>query len=132
MLLLGHWDFSNDGCDSDSTVPAAYKRLMTLPACQPIASKLRYFVGHKHCNLIWEKDVGFMVGANGMVDGFCDPMFGIPVVDTTGGQFKVYYFPINNLASGLDNFDAVLSCVKQNGVSGCYHLAVDWTHAPVA
>jgi hypothetical protein len=39
--------------------------LAGLPACSPIASKLRYFVGHKHCNKVVKQDVGFMIGGLG-------------------------------------------------------------------
>jgi hypothetical protein len=61
ILLLGHWDGSGDGCPSDASVPAAYKELTNLPACAAVSSKIKYFMGHKHCNYVAETDVGFMV-----------------------------------------------------------------------
>ena len=139
LLLLGHWNSDGDGCDSLSPVPTIYQELAALPACAPVQSKLRYFMGHKHCNMVTETNVGFMVGAQGMSDkDECGGAYGIPVVDTTGGRFKVYYFPIaqgKNIGGydvpTFDNYDAILSCVKANGVSGCYHLATVWADVPL-
>lgn len=61
VSLLGHWNSDGSGCESDMTVGSVYAELVQLPACQPIASKLKYFVGHKHCNIIMQENVGFMV-----------------------------------------------------------------------
>ena len=139
LLLLGHWNSDGDGCDSVSDVPLIYTEMAALPECVPVASKLRYFMGHKHCNIVTEANVGFMVGAQGMSDhSECGGTYGIPVVDTTGGTFKVYYFPIaqaRNLVNAdvptFDNYDAILSCIKTSGVSGCYHLATLWAETPL-
>jgi hypothetical protein len=131
VLLLGHWNSDGDGCDSDASVPAAYQELSQLAECANVTPKVKYFMGHKHCNVVVEPDVGFMVGAQGMSDASdCGGAFGIPVVDTTGGTFKVYYFPIAQ-AGEFDNYDATLSCVQANGVSGCYHLATLWSSTPL-
>lgn len=126
LLLLGHWNNEGDGCDADTAVPAIYKTIIDLPSCAPLASKTRYFMGHKHCNIVTEKNVGFMVGAQGMSDASsCGGAFGIPVVDTTGGRFKVYYFPVDQ-ANEFDNYDKIHSCFEEKGVSGCYDLAEVW------
>ena len=55
--------------------------------------------------------------------------FGIPVVDSTqDGRFVVYYFSFAQ--EGMyDRFDEVIACVKERGVSGCYHLAEVWSDA---
>lgn len=128
LLLLGHWNGEGDGCPADASVPAAYKELMSLPACAAVAPKMKYFMGHKHCNYVTETDIGFMVGAVGMADSDCVGTFGIPVVDSTDGKFNVYYFPISQAgSSGFDNYDGTLSCFLANGVSGCYHLAQLWS-----
>lgn len=126
VVLLGHWNSDGDGCESDMTVQSVYSELMSLKSCAPISSKLKYFVGHKHCNIVLEDKVGFMVGGQGMGDATaCGGSFGIPVVDTTGGSFKVYFFPIAQ-ANAFDNYDTVLNCIKSSGVSKCYHLATQW------
>ena len=128
LFLLGHWNSNGDGCDSDATVPAVYKTIVSLPACAPLASKVRYFMGHKHCNIVTEPNVGFMVGAQGMSDATsCGGAYGVPIVDTTGGRFRVYYFPIAQ-ANSFDNYDTILSCIKAKGVSGCYDLAQEWAN----
>ena len=94
---------------------------------------MKYFMGHEHCNTITEPDLGYMVGANGMAG--CGE-WGLPVVDTTDssdGSFKMYYFQLftapgvrNNFTQPTDNFDEIASCFRENGVSGCYHLATRW------
>eukprot|EP01034_Spumella_vulgaris_P030361 gene30361-37563_t len=49
---------------------------------------------------------------------------GMPVVDTTGGRFRVYYFVIaQNTENSVDNFEDVLSCVQNFGLSRCYQYA---------
>jgi len=132
IVLLNHWNGAGDGCDDDMTSAAVYSKLLTMPQCAPVANKMRHFMGHKHCNLITDKDVGFMVGAMGMADASgCGGDFGFPVVDTTGGKFQVYYFPIDAENGFVDNYDAILSCVKANGASGCYHLATLWSSTPL-
>jgi hypothetical protein len=131
FLILGHWNSDGDGCASDMTVPSVYTNIAQLPACAPVASKMKYMLGHKHCNIIMDANVGFMVGGMGMSDASaCGGSFGIPVVDTTGGTFKVYFFPVNQ-AQEFDNYDTILNCINQNGVSGCYHLAEEWSNVPL-
>lgn len=131
FLILGHWNNGGDGCDSDMTVPEVYSSIAALPACASVAPKMKYFLGHKHCNIIVEPNVGFMVGGMGMSDATsCGGSFGVPVVDTTNGQFRVFFFPVNQ-ANEFDNYDAILSCITDNGVSGCYHLATEWTAASI-
>lgn len=130
VLLVGHWNQDGDGCETTATVPNVYAEMKSLPACQPIISKLKYFMGHKHCNYVTETDNGFMVGGGGMSDKDCMGDFGFTVVDTMDKRFKVYYFPIAH-ASDYDNYDSILSCVKTNGVAGCYHLAQKWTDIPL-
>ena len=61
LLLLGHWNSEGDGCTADAAVPAAYQELIKLPACAAVSSKMKYFMGHKHCNYVTETDIGFMV-----------------------------------------------------------------------
>ena len=57
----------------------------------------------------------------------CGGSYGVPVFDATDGRFRVYYFLLNTI-DGVDNFDAVLTCVQENGISGCYHLAEEWAN----
>jgi hypothetical protein len=94
LLLEGHWNSEGNGCEADMTVPDVYASIAALPACQPVAAKMRYMLGHKHCNEVIDKDVGFMVGGWGMSDYACGGSFGLPIIDTTGGQFRVLYLPL--------------------------------------
>lgn len=126
ILLVGHWNNAGDGCSSNAAVPAVYNELVALPACSKVASRIKFFMGHQHCNKVTLADIGFMVGAQGMSDSSsCGGAYGIPVVDTTNGYFKLYYFPVAQ-ANEFDNYDEILSCIKSKGVSNCYNLATLW------
>lgn len=135
VLLLGHWNGDGgDGCDSDMSVPNAFHELLDIDACAPLANKLRYVEGHKHCNLVEENGTGFMVAGMGM-SGCGD--FGFPVFDSVGDEFNVYYFPLQQAPIGgidnvFDNYDAILSCIQAKGVSGCYDMATKWSTTPIA
>jgi hypothetical protein len=61
VVLLGHWNNDGDGCESDMTVPTLFEAMKSLPACAPLENKMKYFMGHKHCNYVTDTDVGFMV-----------------------------------------------------------------------
>ncbi len=130
MDLEGHWNSKGDGCSADATVPAVYSELYQLPACQAVKSKMKYFMGHKHCNYVTAPEVGFMIGGLGMSDSSCAPIFGFSVVDTTANQVNIYYFPVQQVDETddtYDNYDTILNCVEANGVSGCYSLAQKWS-----
>ena len=130
ILLQSHWNEEGYGCEGAMTTPAVYAEMAALPECSSVLPKMKYFMGHEHCNTITEPGLGYMVGAQGM--GGCGE-WGIPIVDTTSGSFKVYYFllyiqpgPMNSATEAVDNFEAVYSCFRDNGVSNCYHLATEW------
>ena len=63
LLILGHWNLEGDGCDINSTVPSFHTALKKNPLCASVASRMKYFEGHKHCNIVVEPDIGFMVNA---------------------------------------------------------------------
>ena len=46
--------YTGMGCDSATTAPAVYKALAARPACAPVADKMKYFMGHSHCNVVTE------------------------------------------------------------------------------
>jgi hypothetical protein len=60
----------------------------------------------------------------------CHGNFGLPVVDTYGGNFSVYFYDIAQLDE-YDNYEEILACLTENGVSGCYHLATLWSSVPL-
>ena len=77
------------------SAPEIYTALSGMASCAPLIPKMKYFMGHKHCNMVTSPNLGFMVGAMGMSDASsCGGEIGIPVVDTTFGDFRVYYFSI--------------------------------------
>lgn len=61
ILLLGHWNHIGLGCSEGSTVPQAYDNIASLEACKAIVPKLQYVMGHEHCNMVTEPDLGYMV-----------------------------------------------------------------------
>ena len=132
LFLEGHWNADGDGA-TDAAVPEVYVNLQQIPSCNAIYSKIRYFEGHEHCNYVTQKDIGFMVGANGMSDSNCVNEFGIAVVDTTNNNFQINYFQLNTAAdASVDNYSKVVDCINQNnGISGCYSLATNWVNTPI-
>jgi hypothetical protein len=61
-----------------------------------------------------------------MSDAQCNGDFGFTVVDTADAEVSVYYFPIAH-ETDYNNYDSIINCLKENGLSGCYHLAQKWT-----
>lgn len=128
LLLIGHWSEADDGCRVQST-PRAYETLRDgVPACRALGSRLRFVMGHTHCNAVEAEGAGFMVGANGMAG--CGE-FGLTALDTTGNRTVVYHFPIADHA-GLDLFAATHACLGTAGLTGCAHLAHIWMNESTA
>jgi hypothetical protein len=130
VLLLSHWNVDEMGCKSGMSSPKVYEMMKSRASCAPIASKLKYFEGHAHCNYVTENDTGFMIGGLGMYDGSCAAVLGFSIVDSTDGQIKVYYFPVNEKGK-FNNYETILTCIKEKGVSGCYDLATVWSAVPI-
>lgn len=129
-LLVGHWNEPNLGCDKDMTVPAVYDEIKAMPGCAKLGKKLKYLMGHVHCNEVTQAETGFMLGGQGMADNKCNE-FGLPVIDTTGGRARIMYFPVRNL-SGLNNFTALNTCLQQRGYSGCTQFAKPFLDVPLS
>jgi hypothetical protein len=62
VLLVGHWNIVGFGGPWSATVPNVYDELARLPECRNVMPKVKYFMGHKHCNLMTKNDVGYMIG----------------------------------------------------------------------
>lgn len=124
VFLLGHWNVEGMGCPADMDVPEVYNEIKSLPGCAALGPNLRYLMGHTHCNKIITKDVGFMMAGQGM-DGCGN--FGLPIVDSTNGRIRIWYYEIANL-KGTDNYETLLKCFQQGKgiVDGCSHLATLW------
>eukprot|EP00928_Gymnodinium_smaydae_P090883 TRINITY_DN74599_c0_g1_i2.p1 TRINITY_DN74599_c0_g1~~TRINITY_DN74599_c0_g1_i2.p1 ORF type:complete len:520 (-),score=45.90 TRINITY_DN74599_c0_g1_i2:135-1478(-) len=123
-VLVGHWDNVFLGVQKDMDMPHFYDRVSQVPGCAKLASagNLKYVMGHTHCNLPhphFHVDIGFMVAGQGMTG--CGN-FGMPVLDTTEGRTRFYYFD----TSSEERYKAVMDCVPVHGWRACVHLAEVW------
>jgi len=123
LVLLGHWDGDNMGCASGMAASEVYNAVRSLPGCAALAPRLKYFEGHTHCNKVTQDNTGFMVGANGM-SGCGD--FGLPILDTRGGQATLWYFSLGSGGQRHSNWDEVLTCIRNYGFSACTQYADKW------
>jgi len=138
-VMLGHWDKGGDGATDATAVPGLYDRARSFPGCSELdeQGKLKMFMGHTHCNEVAPHgniDTGFMVAGMGM--GGCGN-YGVPILDTTGGFVRVWYFPIVEAppfvhpVNASDSFNEVSRCVTRNGWRQCTHLAQLWLEQPL-
>lgn len=123
LVLLGHWDADNLGCQSGMAAPEAYNRIMGFSGCGNLGDRVKYFEGHTHCNHITQTNTGFMVGSFGMT-GCGD--FGIPIMDTRDGQAVLYYFLLGSNGRRNSKWSAIMDCFKSSGFSACKHYAQQW------
>jgi len=129
-LLVGHWNSGGMGCEADMTVPAAFNEIKVLPGCAAMGTRLKYLMGHTHCNEVTQADTGFMLAGQGMSG--CGN-FGVPVVDTLThpGRLLLMYFPIND-DSGLNQYTVVNDCVSQKGYTACLGFAKTFLNVSIA
>jgi len=130
MLLLGHWDGRNLGCQWNMDAPSLLSKLKGMPSCAALKNKMHYVDGHTHCNHNWDKDNGFMIGGNGFNDyGQCGgdgAQFGHLYVKTTDeGDVQFWYFKFADTRNS-NYFDDIYKCINQNGVDGCLNYATLW------
>jgi hypothetical protein len=145
IVLLGHWSQSTKGASDKSTTQAVADDLAGY-GCD--ASKVVYFMGHTHCNMIHEPNKGFIVGGFGKADNHCS-QFGIPYVDSSNGRFLVVYFPISEklvpnetdseeeieavLKGATERYQALQACVDSYAIGDCLQLEHQvWMNVSVA
>ena len=158
VLVVGHWDKANLGANNETDTPGVYEHVRALDGCKAYDERraLKFIMGHTHCNIPHPHahiGTGFMVAGQGM-EGCGD--YGFPVLDTTEGRVRLYYFEIANTPSLdkrsfaraheagqmlsrpaaltdpiKDHFDEVFSCVSQSGWRACTHLAQLWLDQPL-
>lgn len=88
---------------------------------------LKFVMGHTHCNdphPHGKIGVGFRVAGFGM-EGCGN--YGLPIVDTTEGRVRFWYFDTSSDAS----YNQTLSCVRQKGWRQCTSLATLWLDQPI-
>lgn len=128
-LLLGHWDTAGDGATDQMAMPQWYTEMAALPGCKELDERhsLKFVMGHTHCN---DPHPHGKVGAGFRVAGFgmegCGN-FGVPLVDTTDGRVRFWYFD----TSCDEKYDSVLNCVKAQGWRSCTDQATLWLDQPI-
>jgi len=123
-LLVGHWDVSGLGASNEMAMPAWYTEMSPLPGCAEFNQRgmLKFVMGHTHCNQPHPHGhvgTGFMVAGFGM--GGCGN-FGMPIIDTTEGRLRFWYFDTSNKAK----YDAAVACAQEKGWRQCLDLATSW------
>eukprot|EP00331_Platyophrya_macrostoma_P019273 CAMPEP_0176475484 /NCGR_PEP_ID=MMETSP0127-20121128/43631_1 /TAXON_ID=938130 /ORGANISM="Platyophrya macrostoma, Strain WH" /LENGTH=243 /DNA_ID=CAMNT_0017871083 /DNA_START=28 /DNA_END=760 /DNA_ORIENTATION=- len=132
VLLVGHWNSAGDGAVLNTTTNYLYHTaVLSLPGCAELGpKKIKYMLGHTHCNVIDDVDRGFMVGGFGMGGGRQDcGDFGLPYIEASPSQLLVTYFPITHRFDWWDDqYDAVMTCIATEGLSNCRHLGRTWVN----
>ena len=61
--------------------------------------------------------------------------YGFPVLDTTGGRVRMWYFAVANTGKDgsppFDRFEEIFECIDQSGWRKCTHLATPWLDEPI-
>jgi hypothetical protein len=97
VFLVGHWNVPHLGCPADMATPAVHARVKLLAGCD--GGRLRYVMGHTHCNKPTADGVGYLLGGAGLRGGGgpaapgCDAL-GFAYVDSTGGRELVVGFTL--------------------------------------
>mmetsp|Transcript_36132 Transcript_36132/g.100336 ORF Transcript_36132/g.100336 Transcript_36132/m.100336 type:complete len:227 (-) Transcript_36132:91-771(-) len=127
-VLAGHWDRDGSGASPEMAMPQWYAEMTAMPGCAELHERglLKFVMGHTHCNNPHPKPMGQRHGAGFRVAGFgmgkgCGN-FGVPMLDTTGGRVRVWYFD----ASSDELYAALHDCVQRRGWRRCTHLATLW------
>lgn len=123
-ILFGHWDHPNLGASEDMAMPQWYEEMAAFPGCKELneTSRLKFVMGHTHCNTphpFGPVGAGFRVAGFGM-EGCGN--FGMPIVDTTEGRIRFWYFD----ASSDALYDGLMACIPESGWRQCTHLATLW------
>jgi len=129
-VLIGHWDAGGLGAKKEMDMPHWYTEMAALPGCSELDARgmLKFVMGHTHCNdphPHGKIDTGFRVAGFGM-EGCGN--FGMPIVDTTEGRVRFWYFD----TSSDDLYDQVTNCVQAQGWRQCTDLATLWLDQPIA
>ncbi|CAD7962420.1 unnamed protein product [Amoebophrya sp. A25] len=143
LMVVSHWNKdqsgSAKGMDAQNIAATLVKEIAS---CKKFHEEQRvtFIMGHEHCahpavNNYMPGPVagrtGFLIGSFGMDDWVCPDgnytshTYGIPVFDTSGGMFTVWYFLLHQ--NEEDKFEAVKTCLAYEGTwKLCTHLATLW------
>ena len=82
----------------------------------------------KYCNKPHGRGPGWTVAAQGMSG--CGT-YNLAVLDTRGGRAVLLNFRVADV-DGLDNYDAILRCLRAKGPAACADLADVWLNQSLA
>lgn len=134
-VLVGHWNAEGDGCGAGAAVPAVHSMVSALDGCSDYEGRLLWMAGHTHCNINQEQATGWLVGGQGM-NGCAQ--YGFPVIDTTGGRLRIFYFPVSaatqpaHVVENYDNYHEIYTCLEKHGFEGCTDFAAVWLNESIA
>lgn len=131
VILMGHWDTEDCGASDHMAMPLWYREMLSLPGCKEFNERgmLKYVMGHTHCNTPHPRGdpgMGFRVAGFGMGGDSCAD-FGIPIVDTSEGRVRFWYFD----ASSEESYKSVIGCATSQSWRKCTHLAALWLDQPI-
>merc|ERR1712151_536698 len=136
-ILFGHWDIKGLGASKDMAMPAWFEHMASIPGCSDYHARgmLKFVQGHSHCNdphPHGKTDAGFRVAGFGMSDTCGEVQgkgtrFGMPILDTTEGRVRFWYFD----AMTDDSYSQVTDCVQSKGWRNCTDLAILWLDEPI-
>jgi hypothetical protein len=130
VIMIGHWHGSGMGCPSGMDTDHVFTSIQTLPGCDDLGGRLKYFEGHTHTNQILQKDTGFLLGSFGY-NGQGEQL-GLPILDTRGGRVKLNYFQLAENGVRSPDFDEILGCFGAKGYSGCMNYSTSWLDQSLA
>eukprot|EP00516_Mucochytrium_quahogii_P008616 CAMPEP_0203748920 /NCGR_PEP_ID=MMETSP0098-20131031/3669_1 /ASSEMBLY_ACC=CAM_ASM_000208 /TAXON_ID=96639 /ORGANISM=" , Strain NY0313808BC1" /LENGTH=539 /DNA_ID=CAMNT_0050637837 /DNA_START=2029 /DNA_END=3645 /DNA_ORIENTATION=- len=141
IFLLQHFNTQEGYLDKGMSSKQVRKRVLKFEGCD-IGDRLKYIMGHQHCNYIDEhgeaEPVGFLMGAHGMHnDAPGQPVCnqdGFMYIRTTDSYLTVYYFENSNFdvktGKTVDNYDKIIKCIGENGgLSNCVEHGKVWVNS---
>jgi hypothetical protein len=132
LMILGHWDEDGAGAATNMNVPSVVAKVELIPGCN-VATGLKGWMGHKHCNQIIQPGKLFMAGGSGFLHGSgpdppgCDEA-GLVYLRTTVDRMEIVMYDYTQEA----DYNALLACVGKNGLGGCTQLGTVWLNQTVA
>lgn len=116
IFLLGHWNKEELGCQANMDVPSVFAALTDGP-CEAVARRMRYFMGHDHCNAPTPDGRGYLVGGGGALHGNCGD-WGVAYVDSRSspqGGAESLIAKVTLATDDTDFYPGLLHCVQGTG-----------------
>ena len=54
-------------------------------------------------------------------------MWGFVFIDSNDDDVKIWYFPVNDESRNIDQYDQLIECISNKGISNCTHFADLWS-----